>query len=83
VCWVRAPRLSCHDSTRAALLLVFVLGFLGGTGFELRALSLLGRCSTTCTPAFSASVILGIGSNIFIQVGLEGDPSVYAPQTAG
>jgi hypothetical protein len=54
-------------------------------GFEFRALHLQGRHSITwaISPAFFASVILGIGSHIYAPTGLDNDSSVYAYHITG
>jgi hypothetical protein len=58
--------------------------FFGGTGFELRALPLLGRCSTTWAmlPALFALVIFQIGSHIFTWAVLDYN-LIYISHLAG
>jgi hypothetical protein len=54
-------------------------------GFELRALSLLGRCSTTwaMSPVLSASVIFWAGTHICALVSLDHSPANSASYIAG
>jgi hypothetical protein len=53
--------------------------FFHSSGFELRALNLLGRHSTTLAMplAFFALVIFELGPHVYAQLGLDNYPPIY------
>jgi hypothetical protein len=82
---------SCSPSRETELWsFCFTVFFLWGgagvvLGFELRALNLLGRYSTTWTipQPFLLQVFLEIGSQMYAQAGLDSSPPIYASHVAG